>query len=159
MKKQVTFNAEAKEKLIAGIDKVANAVKTTLGAKGRLVIIEDYYGNGFATKDGVTVAKSIELENRIEDMGAQLIKQVADKTVRTAGDGTTTSVVLAQAMIHKGLQEIEKGGSPTEIANEIRAAAQVAIEKIKEKSIDIKGDWEKVKQVAVISANGDAKHA
>jgi len=159
MKKKVTLSEEAKSKLLVGIDTVANSVKSTLGPGGRLVVIEDFHGNVFLTKDGVTVAKSIELSDRVEDMGCQLIKQVASKTVETAGDGTTTSVVLAQKMISAGLQAIKDGANPVDLANEIKNATAKAIEHVKSQSISIQGDWDKVKQIAVISANGDVEHA
>lgn len=159
MKKLVLFDGEAKGKLLKGINTVADAVKSTLGAGGRLVIFQDFYGNVQMTKDGYSVAKSISLTDPTEECGAQLIRQVSDKTVRAAGDGTTTSIVLAQALINSGLKEIENGGSPVSVANKIKEATLKAIESIKSQSVAIKGDWDKIKQVAVISANGDVKHA
>ena len=158
-KTNITFNEQATEKLLAGVDKICNAVKQTLGAGGRVVIMEDGNGNPLVTKDGVTVASFIDLVDPVENMACQLIKQVAGKTVLSAGDGTTTSCVLAQAIIRKGMEEIKAGKSPVTVSNEIKAATKKAIENIRTQSISIKGDWAKVKQVALISTNGDEEHS
>lgn len=159
MKKSVTFNEEASSKLINGINIICDAVKQTLGAGGRVVLIEDFYGNPKFTKDGVSVAKEINLTDPIENMGAQLMKQIAIKTVNSAGDGTTTSLVLAQAIINNGIAAIKGGSDPIELIRDIKASSLEIIKNIRSQSIPIKGDWKRVKQVAVISTNGDEHHS
>ena len=158
MKRQVLFNEEASQKLINGINKVANSVKTTLGAGGRLVIIEE---GGFpkVTKDGVSVANSIELSDPVENMGAMLLKQTAQKTVKMAGDGTSTSIVLAQKLIIDGVRAIQGGVNPVTLVQNLKVATSEIIENLRAQSQPIKGDWDKVRQIAVISMNGDEKHA
>lgn len=159
MKKTVTFNTDASEKLIKGINTICDSVKQTLGAGGRVVLIEDFYGNPRFTKDGVSVAKEINLSDPIENMGAQLIKQVAIKTVNESGDGTTTACVLAQAIINKGIEAINNGENPISLIESIKLSTAEIVKNIRSQSVPIKGDWERVKQVAVISTNGDEHHA
>jgi chaperonin GroEL len=159
MKKQVSFNKEAQDKLINGINILCDAVKSTLGAGGRTVLMETGEGFPRVTKDGVSVANSIDLVDPIENMGAQLIKQVARKTVQAAGDGTTTSCVLAQSIINKGVEAIEAGVNPISLIKEIKSTSEAVISNLRKQSIDIKGDWNKVKQIALTSTNGDEVHA
>jgi chaperonin GroEL len=159
MKKQVSFNKEAQVKLINGINILCDAVKSTLGAGGRTVLLETGEGFPRVTKDGVSVANSIDLVDPIENMGAQLIKQVARKTVQAAGDGTTTSCVLAQSIINKGVSAIEAGANPITLIKEIKNTSEAVISNLRKQSIDIKGDWDKVKQIALTSTNGDEAHA
>lgn len=158
MKRQVLFNEQASQKLINGVNIVANAVKETLGAGGRLVIIEEN-GRPRSTKDGITVANSIELSDPAENMGAMLLKQTAQKTVTQAGDGTTTSIVLAQKLINDGIEAIKAGNSPVTLVNQLKAATKDVVANLRAQSQPIKGDWDKVRQIAVISMNGDEKHA
>lgn len=157
--KEITFSKEGRRKLQQGIDTVANAVKVTLGARGRNVIIDRENGVPHVTKDGVTVALSIKLEDKIEDMGARLIKQVAGKTASDSGDGTTSSTVLAQKILQKGLEKIDVGANPIEILKGMNKAVDKVVAFIKKNSIDISDDKEKLKQVAKISANGDEEIA
>lgn len=152
---QVTLDTEARRKLKQGVDILASAVKSTLGPKGRNVIIQEAYKNIHITKDGVTVAKSIFLEDPIQNLGAQILKQAADKTNQLAGDGTTTATVLAQAILHQGLKLVENGANPIDLKRGIEKATKVTTELLREKSISIQDDWDKVKQVATISANND----
>ncbi len=159
MKKTVTFNTEASEKLVRGINTICDSVKQTLGAGGRVVLIEDFYGNPRFTKDGVSVAKEINLADPVENMGAQLIKQVAIKTVNESGDGTTTACVLAQAIINKGIEAINGGQNPIELIELIKQSTSHIIQNIRSQSVDIKGNWERVRQIAVISTNGDQHHS
>lgn len=155
MNKQILFGQEARDKLISGVDQLAKAVKSTLGPKGRNVVIETPYGTPHVTKDGVTVAGSVVLENAEENLGAQIIKQAAAKTVQVAGDGTTTSVVLAQALVHEAERFIRAGASPIEIKRSIDAAVKDIVQHLNNLSEPVKGDWEKIRQIATISANGD----
>lgn len=159
MKKTVTFNKEASDKLVKGINIICDAVRQTLGAGGRVVLIEDFYGNPKFTKDGVSVAKEINLSNPIENLGAQLMKQIAIKTVNSAGDGTTTSLVIAQELIKQGLIDINNGKDPIELIREIKSYSLEVIKNIRSQSVPIKGNWERVKQVSVIATNGDEKHS
>lgn len=156
MAKIIHFNADAREKLAAGINKLANAVKVTLGPRGRNVVIK--YGPGanpITTKDGVTVAKAVTLEDPVENTGAEMIRQAASKTAELAGDGTTTSTVLAQAMINGGLKLLQDGANPILLKRGMNAACKNIVEKISAASMPIKENYEKIKQVATISSNND----
>ena len=155
MAKQISFNSEAREKLKSGIDALANAVKVTLGPKGRNVILQKSFGAPAITKDGVTVAKEIELEDAVENMGAQMVKEVASKTADAAGDGTTTATVLAQAMVTAGLKNVAAGANPMDIKRGIDKAVKVAIKALHDQSEVIGSDFKKIQQVAAISANND----
>ncbi len=155
MAKQVAYDAEARSKLKAGVDKLANAVRVTLGPKGRNVAIQKSFGAPHVTKDGVTIAKEIELADPIENMGAKLMMEAATKTVDTAGDGTTTSVVLAQAIINAGLKNVVAGANPMEIRTGIEKGVQAVVASLVEARETIKDKEEDIKKVATISANGD----
>jgi chaperonin GroEL len=154
MSKQIVFNQDAKTKLLKGVIKLSDAVTCTLGPNGRNVIIDNEGDNPVSTKDGVTVARSIELENPIENIGAQLLKQAAIKTADLAGDGTTTTTLLAATMIADGFNAIKAGSNAVEVKRGIEQATKEVIDQIKKISKDITSD-EQIKQVAVISANGD----
>ena len=130
MAKEIRYDLEARNALKAGVDKLANAVKVTLGPKGRNVVIEKNFGAPTVTKDGVTVAKEIELENKMEDIGAQMVKEVASKTSDVAGDGTTTATVLAQALVAEGLKNVTAGSNPMAIKRGIDVAADSVIESL-----------------------------
>src|SRR5205809_4833187 len=134
MAKQLFFDIEARNKMKKGVDILSNAVKVTLGPKGRNVVIEKKYGAPVITKDGVTVAKEIELEDPIENMGAQMLKEVASKTADLAGDGTTTATVLAQAMITAGLKNVAAGANPMDLKRGMDKAAAAVIEHVKQQS-------------------------
>ncbi|MBN2486374.1 MAG: chaperonin GroEL [Bacteroidales bacterium] len=155
MAKEIKFNIEARDQLKKGMDQLANAVKVTLGPKGRNVIIEKKFGAPSVTKDGVSVAKEIELENRIENIGAQLVKEVASKTADDAGDGTTTATVLAQSIVSVGLKNVTAGANPMDLKRGIDKAVAKVVESLKSMSHEIGEDNEKIKQVASISANND----
>lgn len=155
MSRQITFDAAAREKLKAGIDALANAVRVTLGPKGRNVVIHKKYGAPHVTKDGVTVAKSIELPDPIEDMGAQMLKEVASKTADIAGDGTTTATVLAQAIVTAGLKNVASGANPMDLKRGIDSAVRVVVSELAKMSEEVGSDYEKIKQVATVSANND----
>jgi chaperonin GroEL len=155
MAKEISFNAEAREKLKAGVDALSNAVKVTLGPKGRNVILQKSFGAPTITKDGVTVAKDIELEDPVSNMGAQLVKEVASKTADIAGDGTTTATVLAQAMVGAGMKNVVAGANPMDLKRGIDKATKAIIEDLKKQSELIGDDYEKIKQVGSISANND----
>jgi chaperonin GroEL len=154
MSKQITFDAEARNKLKDGVDALANAVKVTLGPKGRNVIIEKKYGAPTVTKDGVTVAKEIEIEERIANVGAQMVKEVASKTSDVAGDGTTTATVLAQAIMTQGLRNVTSGANPMDLKRGIDRAVKVVVESLKSQSREVGGKGE-IAQVGSISANND----
>jgi chaperonin GroEL len=154
MSKQIVFNQDAKTKLLKGVIKLSDAVTCTLGPNGRNVIIDNEGDNPVSTKDGVTVARSIELENPIENIGAQLLKQAAIKTADLAGDGTTTTTLLASTMISEGFNAIKAGSNAVEVKRGIEQATKEVVDQIKKISKDITSD-EQIKQVAVISANGD----
>ncbi len=154
MAKKISYDLEARTALKAGVDKLANAVKVTLGPKGRNVVIEKKFGAPTITKDGVTVAKEIELENKLEDVGAQMVKEVASKTSDVAGDGTTTATVLAQALITEGLKNVIAGANPMSIKRGIDAAARSVIESLKSQSKDLP-DAAQIANVGSISANND----
>ncbi|MCB0704231.1 MAG: chaperonin GroEL [Saprospiraceae bacterium] len=155
MAKNISFNTDARDKLKAGVDALANAVKVTLGPKGRNVVIQKSFGAPQITKDGVTVAKEVELEDSVENMGAQMVKEVASKTADIAGDGTTTATVLAQAMIGAGLKNVVAGANPMDLKRGIDKAVEVVIEDLKKQSEVIGDDFKKIEQVAAISANND----
>ncbi len=155
MSKEISFNSDARAKLKSGIDALANAVKVTLGPKGRNVIIQKSFGAPTITKDGVTVAKEIELENPVENMGAQMVKEVASKTADLAGDGTTTATVLAQAMVAAGMKNVTAGANPMDLKRGIDKAVKAVIENLKQQTEIIGDDYNKIKQVGSISANND----
>lgn len=155
MAKQIEFNIDARDQLKKGVDALANAVKVTLGPKGRNVIIEKKFGAPQITKDGVTVAKEIELDCPFENMGAQLVKEVASKTNDDAGDGTTTATVLAQSIISVGLKNVTAGANPMELKRGIDKAVAKVVESLKKQSTAIGKDLQKIENVAKISANGD----
>jgi len=154
MAKKISYDLEARTALKAGVDKLANAVKVTLGPKGRNVVIEKKFGAPTITKDGVTVAKEIELEDKLEDVGAQMVKEVASKTSDVAGDGTTTATVLAQALITEGLKNVTAGANPMSIKRGIDAAAKSVIASLQSQSKDLP-DAEQIANVGSISANND----
>src|SRR5436853_482611 len=153
--KQLEFNTEARARLKRGVDQLAEAVKVTLGPKGRNVVIDKKFGNPTVTKDGVTVAKEIELEDPIENMGAQMCKEVASKTADQAGDGTTTATVLAQAIVAPGLKALASGANPMDLKRGIDKAVRVVVESLKKQSEQVGKDFGKIEQVASISANND----
>lgn len=155
MAKEIKFNVEARDGLKAGIDSLANAVKVTLGPKGRNVIIEKKFGAPHVTKDGVTVAKEIELADPFENMGAQMVKEVASKTGDKAGDGTTTATVLAQAIVGVGLKNVTAGANPMDLKKGIDKAVAKVVESIKSQSQEVDNDFDKIEQVATISANNE----
>jgi len=155
MAKEISFNLEARDALKRGVDALANAVKVTLGPKGRNVIIDKKYGAPMITKDGVTVAKEIELKNPIENMGAQMLKEVASKTADVAGDGTTTATVLAQAIVTAGLKNVAAGANPMDLKRGIDKAVISVVEALKKMSKSVGDDNQKIEQVATISANND----
>jgi chaperonin GroEL len=154
MAKQIEYDATARAALKAGVDQLANAVKVTLGPKGRNVVIEKKFGAPTITKDGVTVAKEIELEDKVENIGAQMLKEVASKTSDVAGDGTTTATVLAQAIIHEGIKNVTAGSDPMEIKRGIEVAVNAVVAGLKEMSKSVTGK-EQIAQVGSISANND----
>jgi chaperonin GroEL len=156
MAKDITFNIEARDALKRGVDALANAVKVTLGPKGRNVIIDKKFGSPAITKDGVTVAKEIELSNPVENMGAQLLKEVASKTADAAGDGTTTATVLAQAIVTGGLKNVAAGANPMDLKRGIDKAVEAVVENLKKQSQNVGNDNKKIEQVATISANNDS---
>ena len=155
MAKIIEFNADARGQLKSGVDQLANAVKVTLGPKGRNVVIEKKFGAPAITKDGVSVAKEVELEDPIENMGAQMVKEVASKTNDVAGDGTTTATVLAQAIINPGLKSLAAGSNPMDIKRGIDKAVAAIVGQLKANSEEVGDSSEKIKQVAAISANND----
>jgi len=155
MAKQLFFETDARNKMKKGVDTLANAVKVTLGPKGRNVVIEKKFGAPSVTKDGVTVAKEIELEDAIENMGAQMVKEVASKTADIAGDGTTTATVLAQAIITEGLKNVAAGANPMDLKRGIEKAVRAVVENLKSQSQEVGNDNQKIQQVASISANND----
>lgn len=155
MAKQVKYNVEAREALKKGVDTLANAVKVTLGPKGRNVIIEKKFGAPVITKDGVSVAKEIELKDALENMGAQMVKEVASKTADQAGDGTTTATVLAQAIITPGIKSVAAGANPMDLKRGIDKAVAAVVANLKAQSQAVGQDNNKIKQVATISANND----
>jgi chaperonin GroEL len=155
MAKDIQFNSDAREKLKSGVDALANAVKVTLGPKGRNVIIESTFGAPVITKDGVTVAKEVELKDPVANMGAQLVKEVASKTADIAGDGTTTATVLAQAIVNAGMKNVVAGANPMDLKRGIDKATQVVIAELKKQAEAVGEDYEKIKQIGIVSANHD----
>ncbi|MGH2570041.1 MAG: chaperonin GroEL, partial [bacterium] len=155
MAKMIEFDSRARDALRRGVDKLADAVKVTLGPKGRNVVIDKKFGSPTITNDGVTIAKEIELEDPYENMGAQMVKEVATKTNDVAGDGTTTATVLAQAIVHHGLRNVTAGANPMALKRGIDKAVAAAVEGIQRQAKQIRGSKEMVAQVATISANND----
>ena len=157
MAKNITYNVEARDALKRGVDQLANAVKVTLGPKGRNVIIDKKFGAPHITKDGVTVAKEIELADAAENLGAQLVKEVASKTGDQAGDGTTTATVLTQAIVSVGLKNVTAGANPMDLKRGIDKAVSAVVKNIQAQSEEVGNDFDKIEQVATISANNDAE--
>jgi len=153
--KEVKFNTDARDKMLRGINKLADAVRITLGPKGRNVVLDKSFGAPRITKDGVSVAKEIELEDKFENMGAQMIKEVAQRTNDEAGDGTTTATILAQAIVKEGLKLVAAGMNPMDLKRGIDLATSNVVESIKKASREVK-DSDEVAQVGTISANGEA---
>src|SRR6201981_2739808 len=151
--KMVKFNQDARDKILKGVNILADAVTVTLGPKGRNVVIEKKFGAPIITKDGVTVAKEIELEDKLENTGAQMVREVASKTSDIAGDGTTTATVLAQAIFREGVKTVAAGASPMALKRGIDKAVEKAVEEIQRLSKPVKG--EAIAQVGTVSANGD----
>ncbi|PQM63907.1 MAG: molecular chaperone GroEL, partial [Rhodobacteraceae bacterium] len=154
--KDVKFGTDARDKMLRGVDVLADAVKVTLGPKGRNVVLDKSFGAPRITKDGVTVAKEIELEGKFENMGAQMVKEVASKTNDTAGDGTTTATLLAQAIVREGLKSVAAGMNPMDLKRGIDMAVDSVVASIKKMSRPVKNSDE-VAQVGTISANGEAE--
>src|SRR4028119_2242621 len=157
MSKKLSFNTDARDRLKKGVDTLADAVKVTLGPKGRNVILDKKFGAPAITKDGVTVAKDIELKDAIENMGAQLVKEVASKTADTAGDGTTTATVLAQAIVTAGIKNVAAGANPMDLKRGIDKAVRAVVENLRAQSQTVGNDNKKIEQVATISANNDSE--
>ena len=157
MAKQILFDIEARDLLKNGVDKLANAVKVTLGPKGRNVIIDRKFGSPHVTKDGVSVAKEIELKDPVENMGAQMVKEVASKTADLAGDGTTTATVLAQSMVSTGLKNVAAGANPMDLKRGIDKAVKSVIKNLSSQSIEVGDDNSKIEQIATVSANNDTE--
>ena len=155
MAKEIKFNTEAREALKKGVDQLADAVKVTLGPKGRNVVIEKKFGAPQITKDGVTVAKEIELEDKFENTGAQLVKSVASKTGDDAGDGTTTATILTQAIVTEGLKNVTAGANPMDLKRGIDKAVTAVVDFIKENAEQVGDNYDKIEQVATVSANND----
>ncbi|MEG1665252.1 MAG: chaperonin GroEL [Mucinivorans sp.] len=156
MSKEIKFNTDARESLKTGVDALANAVKVTLGPKGRTVVIEKKFGAPQITKDGVTVAKEVELEDKFENMGAQMVKEVASKTGDDAGDGTTTATVLAQAIITTGIKNVTAGANPMDLKRGIDKAVTAVVAELRKLSQNVGDDISKIEQIATISANNDS---
>ncbi|MGZ3269142.1 MAG: TCP-1/cpn60 chaperonin family protein, partial [Croceibacterium sp.] len=152
--KDVKFGRDARERILKGVDTLANAVKVTLGPKGRNVVLDKSYGAPRITKDGVTVAKEIELKDKYENMGAQMLREVASKTNDIAGDGTTTATVLAQAIVREGMKSVAAGINPMDLKRGIDTAVTKVVEDLKARSKAVSGSTE-IAQVGIISANGD----
>jgi chaperonin GroEL len=155
MAKDIKFNIEARDQLKAGVDKLANAVKVTLGPKGRNVVIDKKFGSPQITKDGVTVAKEIELSDAFENMGAQMVKEVASRTADMAGDGTTTATVLAQSIISVGIKNVTAGANPMDLKRGIDKAVAAVVANLKTQSVEVGDNIKKIEEVATISANND----
>src|ERR1700722_1995829 len=156
MAKDIIFELTARDALKKGVDALANAVKVTLGPKGRNVIIDKKFGAPIITKDGVTVAKEIELADPVQNMGAQLLKEVASKTADIAGDGTTTATVLAQAILTAGMKNVTAGANPMDLKRGIDKAVEAIVTDLKKQSNPVGNDNSKIEQVATISANNDS---
>ncbi|MGX8707931.1 MAG: chaperonin GroEL, partial [Bacteroidales bacterium] len=157
MAKEIKFDIDARNLMKEGADALANAVKVTLGPKGRNVVIDKKFGAPQVTKDGVTVAKEIELEDRFQNMGAQMVKEVASKTNDQAGDGTTTATVLAQSIINVGLKNVAAGANPMDLKRGIDKAVAAVVEDLKKQSQEVGDDYSKIEQVGTISANSDER--
>ena len=155
MAKNIQFDVQAREGLKRGVDALADAVKVTLGPKGRNVIIDKSFGGPQVTKDGVTVAKEVELEDALENMGAQMVKEVASKTNDLAGDGTTTATILAQAIVHEGLKNVAAGANPMDLKRGVDKAVEAIVKDLDKQAVQVGDSSEKIKQVASISANND----
>jgi len=155
MAKDIKFDSDARDGLKRGVDALANAVKVTLGPKGRNVIISKSFGSPTVTKDGVSVAKEVELEDELENMGAQMVKEVASKTNDLAGDGTTTATVLAQSIVKEGIKNVAAGANPMDLKRGIDKAVQAIIIDLEKQAQKVGNSSEKIKQVAAISANND----
>ena len=155
MAKEIKFDVDAREQLKQGVDQLANAVKVTLGPKGRNVVIEKKFGAPQITKDGVTVAKEIELEDKFQNTGAQLVKSVASKTGDDAGDGTTTATILTQAIVTEGLKNVTAGANPLDLKRGIDKAVNAVVDYIKENAEVVNDNYDKIEQVATVSANND----
>ena len=154
--KDVRFSTDARDRMLKGVNTLADAVKVTLGPKGRNVVLDKSFGAPRITKDGVTVAKEIELEDKLENMGAQMVKEVASRTNDEAGDGTTTATVLAQAIVREGLKQVAAGLNPMDLKRGIDLATSKVVGEIKKMARDVK-DSDEVAQVGTISANGEAE--
>ena len=152
--KEVRFSVDARDRMLRGIDILANAVRVTLGPKGRNVVLDKSYGAPRITKDGVTVAKEIELEDKFENMGAQMVREVASKTSDTAGDGTTTATLLAQAIVKEGAKSVAAGSNPMDLKRGVDLAVNAVIAELKSKAKKVTSS-EEIAQVGTISANGD----
>src|SRR5207249_7825943 len=155
MAKQIVYGDYSRQGILRGVNHLANAVKVTLGPKGRNVVIEKKFGSPTITKDGVTVAKEIELPDSLENMGAQMVREVASKTSDVAGDGTTTATVLAQAIFREGVKTVAAGANPMALKRGIDKAVEAVVEEIKKLAKSVKGEM--IAQVGTISANGDSK--
>jgi len=155
MAKNIQFNSESRAALKEGVDALANAVKVTLGPKGRNVVIDKKFGAPSVTKDGVSVAKEIELKDAVENMGAQMVKEVASKTADVAGDGTTTATVLAQALITEGMRNVASGANPMDLKRGMDKASSAIVAELQKMSKEVGSDNSKIEQVATISANND----
>src|SRR5580765_1796326 len=153
--KELRYREDARAAMLRGVDALANTVKVTLGPKGRNVVLSRKFGSPLVTKDGVTVAKDIELKDRYENMGAQMVKEVASKTSDLAGDGTTTATVLAQAIVREGMKNVTAGANPMDLKRGIDLAVQKVVEELKKISKTVGDDKEKIAQVGAISANND----
>ena len=157
MAKDIKYNMDARDLLKKGVDQLANAVKVTLGPKGRNVVIEKKFGAPQITKDGVTVAKEVELEDKFENTGAQLVKSVASKTGDDAGDGTTTATILTQAIVTEGLKNVTAGANPMDLKRGIDKAVAAVVAFIKDHAEQVDDNYDKIEQVATVSANNDAE--
>ena len=157
MAKDIKYNMDARDLLKKGVDQLANAVKVTLGPKGRNVVIEKKFGAPQITKDGVTVAKEVELENKFENTGAQLVRSVASKTGDDAGDGTTTATILTQAIVTEGLKNVTAGANPMDLKRGIDKAVAAVVAFIKDHAEQVDDNYDKIEQVATVSANNDAE--
>ena len=155
MAKEIKFDVDVRSKMKVGVDSLANAVKVTLGPKGRNVVIDKKFGAPQITKDGVTVAKEVELEDRFENMGAQMVREVASKTNEQAGDGTTTATVLAQAIINVGIKNVTAGANPMDLKRGIDKAVATVVDDLKKRSQKVGSDYSKIEQVGTVSANND----
>ena len=154
MAKQIVQGAQSRQAILSGVNQLADAVKITLGPKGRNVVLDKKFGSPTITKDGVTVAKEIELKDPLENMGAQMVREVASKTSDVAGDGTTTATVLAQAIFREGVKTVAAGANPMALKRGIERAVELIVEEIKKLAKPVKGDM--IAQVGTVSANGDA---